>query len=107
MQLDQFGRKGRKDQLLPLGARQTVGVDTERPGNQRQQKEPDQNPMNQLPAPQGHSAPRLGLLARGDLSKMEVGIGGRAPEPLRATLTLGGSVSGSESSVGAGVGFGW
>ena len=43
-----------------------------------------------LPAPHGHSAPRLGLLARGDLSKMEVGIGGRAPEPLRATLTLGG-----------------
>ncbi|MCA0197237.1 MAG: translocation/assembly module TamB domain-containing protein [Proteobacteria bacterium] len=43
-----------------------------------------------LPAPHGHSPARLGLLARGDLSKMEVGIGGRAPEPLRATLTLGG-----------------
>ncbi|KAF1695325.1 pathogenicity protein [Pseudoxanthomonas koreensis] len=43
-----------------------------------------------LPAPRGHSAARFGLLARGDLSKMEVGIGGRAPEPLRATLTLGG-----------------
>lgn len=25
----------------------------------------------------------------------------------KATLTIGGSVSGSESSVGAGVGFGW
>lgn len=43
-----------------------------------------------LPAPRGHSPARLGLLARGDLSGMEVGIGGRAPEPLRATLTLGG-----------------
>ena len=43
-----------------------------------------------LPAAHGQSAARLGLLARGDLSKMEVGIGGRAPEPLRATLTLGG-----------------
>ena len=43
-----------------------------------------------LPAPRGQSPARLGLLARGDLSKMEVGIGGRAPEPLRATLTLGG-----------------
>lgn len=44
-----------------------------------------------LPAPRGHSPARLGLIARGDLSKMEVGIGGRAPEPLRATLTLGGN----------------
>lgn len=43
-----------------------------------------------LPAPHGHSPARLGLVARGDLSKMEVGIGGRAPEPLRATLVLGG-----------------
>jgi translocation and assembly module TamB len=43
-----------------------------------------------LPAAHGHSPARLGLAARGDLSKMEVGIGGRAPEPLRATLTLGG-----------------
>ncbi|WP_372016992.1 translocation/assembly module TamB domain-containing protein [Pseudoxanthomonas sp. 10H] len=43
-----------------------------------------------LPAPHGRSPARLGLLARGDLSGMEVGIGGRAPEPLRATLTLGG-----------------
>lgn len=43
-----------------------------------------------LPAPHGHSPARLGLVARGDLDKMEVGIGGRAPEPLRATLVLGG-----------------
>ena len=43
-----------------------------------------------LPAPHGHSPARLGLVARGDLEKMEVGIGGRAPEPLHATLTLGG-----------------
>ena len=43
-----------------------------------------------LPAPHGHTPARLGLVARGDLSGMEVGIGGRAPGPLRATLTLGG-----------------
>ena len=43
-----------------------------------------------LPAAHGHSPARLGLLARGDLAQMEVGIGGRAPEPLRATLVLGG-----------------
>ncbi|AKC86825.1 translocation/assembly module TamB domain-containing protein [Pseudoxanthomonas suwonensis] len=43
-----------------------------------------------LPAPRGRNPARLGLIARGDLSKMEVGIGGRAPDPLRATLTLGG-----------------
>ena len=43
-----------------------------------------------LPAPAGQTAPRIGLLARGDLSKMDVAIGGRAPAPLRATLTLRG-----------------
>jgi translocation and assembly module TamB len=43
-----------------------------------------------LPAARGQSPARLGLLARGDLSGMEIGIGGRAPEPLRATLNLGG-----------------
>ncbi|KAF1686912.1 pathogenicity protein [Pseudoxanthomonas broegbernensis] len=43
-----------------------------------------------FPAPRGRSPARLGLIARGDLSGMEVGIGGRAPEPLRATLSLGG-----------------
>ncbi len=44
-----------------------------------------------LPVAHGHSAPRVGLLAQGGLSGMKVGIGGRAPQPLRATLTLGGN----------------
>lgn len=43
-----------------------------------------------LPAPLGTTAPRLGLVARGDLSRMVVGIGGRVPAPLRATLVLQG-----------------
>ena len=43
-----------------------------------------------LPAPAGQTAPRIGLLARGDLSRMDVAVGGRAPAPLRATLTLRG-----------------
>ena len=43
-----------------------------------------------LPAPAGQTAPRLGLIARGDLSRMDVAIGGRAPAPLRAILTLRG-----------------
>ncbi len=44
-----------------------------------------------LPTPAGQTAPRLGLVARGDLSRMVVALGGRAPAPLRATLTLQGS----------------
>ena len=43
-----------------------------------------------LPAPTGQTAPRIGLLARGDLSRMDVAIGGRAPAPLHAILTLRG-----------------
>ena len=43
-----------------------------------------------LPAPAGRTAPRFGLVARGDLSKLDVAIGGRAPAPLRAVLTLRG-----------------
>ena len=43
-----------------------------------------------LPAQAGTTPPRLGLVARGDLSRMDVGIGGRAPAPMRATLTLRG-----------------
>ena len=43
-----------------------------------------------LPAPAGRTAPRLGLVARGDLSRMDVAIAGRVPAPLRATLTLRG-----------------
>lgn len=44
-----------------------------------------------LPAPAGQAAPRLGLVARGDLSRMVVALAGSAPAPLRATLTLHGS----------------
>ena len=43
-----------------------------------------------LPAPAGRTPARLGLVARGNLSRMDVAVGGRAPEPLRATLTLRG-----------------
>jgi translocation and assembly module TamB len=48
-----------------------------------------------FPRPQGLSPlratpPRLALIARGDLSKMDVGIGGAVPKPLRASLTLRG-----------------
>lgn len=35
--------------------------------------------------------PRLALIARGDLSRMDVAIGGAVPGPLRATLTLRGA----------------
>lgn len=34
--------------------------------------------------------PRLALIARGDLSRMDVAIGGAVPKPLRASLTLRG-----------------
>lgn len=43
-----------------------------------------------LPAVDRRTPARLGLVARGDLSLMVVGIGGRAPGPLRASLTLRG-----------------
>jgi len=43
-----------------------------------------------LPAPRGQAPARFGLIAKGDLSRMDVAIGGRAPEPLRATVVLGG-----------------
>lgn len=43
-----------------------------------------------LPAPAGTTAPRLALVARGDLSRMVVAVAGRAPAPLRATLVLHG-----------------
>ena len=43
-----------------------------------------------LPAPAGRTAPRLGLVAKGDLSRMDVAIAGRMPAPTRATLTLRG-----------------
>ena len=44
-----------------------------------------------LPAPAGRTAPRLGLVAKGDLSRMDVAIAGRVPAPTRATLTLRGN----------------
>lgn len=43
-----------------------------------------------LPAPAGRTAPRLGLVAKGNLSRMDVAIAGRVPAPTRATLTLRG-----------------
>ncbi|HEV8694320.1 MAG TPA: translocation/assembly module TamB domain-containing protein, partial [Lysobacter sp.] len=43
-----------------------------------------------LPASAGHTPPRLGLVARGDLARMDVGVAGHAPAPVRATLTLRG-----------------
>lgn len=43
-----------------------------------------------LPARAGRTPPRLGLVAQGDLSRMNVAVSGYAPGPLRATLTLRG-----------------
>ncbi|WP_256646073.1 translocation/assembly module TamB domain-containing protein [Thermomonas paludicola] len=43
-----------------------------------------------LPAPAGRTPARLGLVVRGDLANMVVAIGGTAPAPLHATLTLRG-----------------
>ncbi|RMH93882.1 translocation/assembly module TamB [Lysobacter pythonis] len=41
-----------------------------------------------FPAPAGQTAGRIGLIARGNLEKMDVFIGGRAPAPLQGQLTL-------------------
>jgi translocation and assembly module TamB len=43
-----------------------------------------------LPAPAGRTPPRMGLVARGDLSRMDVALSGNVPATLRATLTLRG-----------------
>ncbi len=43
-----------------------------------------------LPATTAQMPPRIGMSARGNLSRMDVAIGGRVPAPLRATLTLRG-----------------
>jgi translocation and assembly module TamB len=43
-----------------------------------------------LPAARGRTPARLGLVARGNLDKMEVAIAGNAPAPLHATLVLTG-----------------
>lgn len=41
-----------------------------------------------LPTAPGRTAARLGLVVNGDLDEMDVGIAGRAPGPVRATLVL-------------------
>ena len=43
-----------------------------------------------LPAPAGRTPPRLGLVVRGTLARMDVALAGHVPAPLRATLTLRG-----------------
>lgn len=43
-----------------------------------------------LPAPRASSPARFGLVARGDLDKMEVALAGRAPRPVKAILGLAG-----------------
>ncbi|UYB52312.1 translocation/assembly module TamB [Xanthomonas sp. AM6] len=43
-----------------------------------------------LPAARGRTPARLGLVARGNLDKMEVAIAGAAPAPLRVTLVFTG-----------------
>lgn len=43
-----------------------------------------------LPAARGRTPASLGLVARGDLDKMEVAIAGRAPAPLQASLVFTG-----------------
>ena len=49
-----------------------------------------------LPTPAGRTPPKLGLVARGDLSKMDVALSGNVPAPLRATLTLRARAPGDE-----------
>lgn len=41
-----------------------------------------------LPAAPPRTPPRLGVIARGDAARLDVGLGGALPGPLRATLTL-------------------
>jgi len=43
-----------------------------------------------LPSPRGRTPARLGLVAKGDLARMDVAVAGRAPGAVRATLTLRG-----------------
>lgn len=43
-----------------------------------------------LPAAEGRTPARVGLVARGDLSRMHVAIAGHAPSPLHASLVLHG-----------------
>ncbi len=44
-----------------------------------------------FPAERGRSPARIGLIARGDLGAMDVGIGGSAPQPLRIELKVRGA----------------
>src|SRR5690606_37045599 len=41
-----------------------------------------------MPAPMGRTAPRIGIVLRGDLSRMLVAVSGHAPAPLDALLVL-------------------
>lgn len=43
-----------------------------------------------LPTTAGRTAPRIGFVARGDVAQLDVGISGRMPAPLQATLSLRG-----------------
>ncbi|MFI8719647.1 translocation/assembly module TamB domain-containing protein [Stenotrophomonas sp. NPDC077464] len=43
-----------------------------------------------LPAPRGRTPARLGLVARGDLARMEIAVAGQAPAPLQASLVFEG-----------------
>lgn len=41
-----------------------------------------------MPAPDGRTPARLGLVAKGDLARLDIGLGGAVPGPLRAGLVL-------------------
>ncbi|WP_242111892.1 translocation/assembly module TamB domain-containing protein [Luteimonas aquatica] len=43
-----------------------------------------------LPAPPARTRPRIGLAARGDLSRLDIAVSGNVPDKLRALLTLRG-----------------
>ena len=43
-----------------------------------------------LPAAAGRTPPRIGLVARGNVARLDVAIAGRLPAPMRATLVLRG-----------------
>jgi translocation and assembly module TamB len=43
-----------------------------------------------LPAPRGRTPARLGLVARGNLDRMEIALAGHAPAPLQASLVFDG-----------------
>ena len=44
-----------------------------------------------LPAPAGRTRPRLGLVARGDVSALDIALAGHVPAPVRAHLALRGA----------------